>query len=154
MRRARPRCHGVLLMARARGILFLCVANSARSQMAEGLARLLAPVGVEVFSAGSSPTELNPHAVTVMAEIAIDISSQRSKAMSEVPPERVGVVVTLCAEEACPLFGGDVRTIHWPLEDPAAARGSDARVLEAFRRVRDDLRARITDLLQRTAQDE
>jgi arsenate reductase (thioredoxin) len=125
------------------GLLFLCVANSARSQMAEGLARALLPPGSEVYSAGSAPTRLNPLAVQVMAEIGIDISAQRAKPVEAVDAARIGTVVTLCAEEVCPVFSGPVERLHWPLEDPAAAGGTEDERRAAFRRVRDSIRARL-----------
>ncbi|RMG44151.1 MAG: bifunctional hydroxymethylpyrimidine kinase/phosphomethylpyrimidine kinase [Acidobacteria bacterium] len=126
-----------------RGILFLCVANSARSQMAEGLARAMAPPGVEIYSAGSAPATVHPVAVEVMREIGIDISGHRSKSIDEIPKERIGTVVTLCAEEVCPIFPGDVRRLHWPLEDPAAVGGGPDEVRAAFRRVRDRIREKL-----------
>lgn len=130
-------------MASPNGVLFLCVANSARSQMAEGFARAIARKGVEIHSAGSAPTSLNPLAIRVMREVGIDISSHRSKSVDEIPKERIGTVVTLCAEEVCPAFPGEVRRIHWPFEDPAEASGSEEEVLEAFRSVRDRIRASV-----------
>lgn len=136
----------LLRALRPRGILFLCVANAARSQMAEGLARSLAPPGIEVGSAGSRPTRLHVEAAAVLAEIGIDISGQRSKGISEIPRERVDTVVTLCAEEECPVFPGRVRRVGWPLPDPAAAPGSDEQRREAFRRIRDELARRIRAL--------
>lgn len=126
---------------RRRAVLFLCVANSARSQMAEGFARAIGGPGVEVYSAGSAPTRLNPYAVRVMQEAGIDISAQRAKSIEAVPVERIGVVITLCAEEACPIFPGWVERLHWP-EDPAVT-GSEEEILAAFRRVRDQIRFRI-----------
>jgi arsenate reductase len=131
-----------------RGLLFLCVANSARSQMAEGIARSLAPVGVTVWSAGSQPTRVRPEAVAVLAEIGIDISHHRSKAVSEIPAAEVDTVVTLCGEEECPVFLGNARRLHWGLPDPAAAGGPESVRLEAFRRVRDDLRRRIEEFFE------
>lgn len=125
------------------GLLFLCVANSARSQMAEGLARQLVGGRVRVWSAGSEPASLNPYAVRAMAEVGIDIGSHVSKGIAEIPQERVAVVVTLCAEEVCPVFPGEVVRHHWPLPDPAAVEGTDAERLEAFGRVRDQLRERL-----------
>jgi len=138
----------MLLMGGAgkRGVLFLCVANSARSQMAEGWARALMPEGVPVWSAGSDPSELNPFAVRAMAEVGIDITSHHSKPIEDVPAERVGTVITLCAEEVCPVFPGEVRRLHWPHPDPVAAGGSDGEVLAAFRRVRDAIRDRVESL--------
>jgi arsenate reductase len=111
--------------------------------MAEGLARAIAGAGAEIYSAGSAPTSLHPLAVRAMGEIGIDISAQRAKPIDEVPRERVGAVITLCAEEACPVFPGEVERHHWPLEDPAAAAGSEEEALGAFRRVRDQLCVRI-----------
>jgi len=129
--------------ARPRHVLFLCVANSARSQMAEGIARALAPAGVKVSSAGSAPSRLNPLAVRALAEIGIDISGQRSKRVDEIPPGDVEVVVTLCAEEVCPAWLGRALRVHWGLPDPAAATGTDEERLRAFRDVRDELRKRL-----------
>jgi arsenate reductase len=131
-----------------RGILFLCVANSARSQIAEGIARSLAPAGVRVWSAGSRPTELRPEAVKVLEEIGLDISSHRSKAVSEIPAAEVDTVITLCAEEECPVFLGDVRRLHWGLPDPAAAHGAAEARLEAFRSTRDELARRLGALFE------
>jgi arsenate reductase len=129
-----------------RGILFLCVANSARSQLAEGIARALAPDGVTVWSAGSHPTRVRPEAIAALAEIGIDISGHRSKHVSEIPADRVDLVVTLCAEEECPLFLGRARRVHWGLPDPAGVAGSDDERAEAFRRTRDELRRRLAAL--------
>jgi arsenate reductase len=128
---------------RPRHVLFLCVANSARSQMAEGLARSLAPAGVKVSSAGSSPSTLNPLAVKALAELGLDISAQRSKRVDDVPPEDVDVVVTLCAEEVCPVFLGRAMRVHWGLPDPAGVSGDEVAKLQAFRDVRDELRRRL-----------
>jgi thioredoxin type arsenate reductase len=125
------------------GLLFLCVANSARSQMAEGLARAMAPAGVEIFSAGSSPNRVHPLALRAMEELGIDISRQKSKSVQEIEKERIGTVVTLCAEEVCPVFPGEVRRLHWPIEDPAASTGSEEEQLSRFRRVRDEIRSRL-----------
>jgi arsenate reductase len=129
-----------------RGILFLCVANSARSQIAEGLARRLAPPGVRVYSAGSEPGTINPFAIQVLAEAGVDAAAQRSKGLDAVPLDDVDLVVTLCAEEVCPLFPRPVRRLHWPLPDPARAAGSEDERLAAFRTVRDELATRIPAL--------
>jgi arsenate reductase len=130
------------------GVLFLCVANSARSQMAEGLARAVAPKGREIYSAGSAPTHLNPFAREVMQELGIDISSHRSKAIDEISSDRIGTVITLCAEEVCPVFPGNVERLHWPFEDPAAAQGSDEEVRKDFRSIRDQIRTKIEDFFR------
>jgi thioredoxin type arsenate reductase len=132
------------------GILFLCVANSARSQMAEGIARSLAPSGVKIWSAGSRPTSVRPEAIAVLQEIGIDISGHRSKPVAEIPASEVDTVITLCGEEECPLFLGKARRLHWGLPDPAAAAGSEEDRLSAFRKIRDELRQRIESLLQST----
>lgn len=131
-----------------RGILFLCVANSARSQMAEGFARTMAPPGVAVYSAGSLPGGLNPYAVKVMQEVGIDISGQRSKSTDEIPKAEIGTVVTLCAEEVCPVFPGGVRRLHRPLKDPVAAMEAGEDVVDGFRRVRDQIQSVVSQLFQ------
>ena len=128
---------------RPRHVLFLCVANSARSQMAEGIARAVAPGSVRISSAGSQPSRLNPLAVRALAEIGIDISGHRSKSVNEIPPDDVEVVVTLCADEVCPVFLGKALRVHWGLPDPAAVIGDDAARLDAFRQVRDELLRRL-----------
>jgi len=129
--------------ARPRHVLFLCVANSARSQMAEGIARSLAPASVKISSAGSRPSRLNPFAVQALAELGLDISGHRSKSVEEVPPDDVDAVVTLCAEEVCPVFLGRALRVHWGLPDPAGAGRTDEEQLQAFRDVRDELRRRL-----------
>lgn len=132
----------------ARHILFLCVANSARSQMAEGLARARATDGVRISSAGSEPTSVREEAVRVLSEIGIDIGDQRSTGVEALEEREPGpdTVITLCEEEVCPAWLGDARRLHWPLPDPAAVEGGAEERLAAFRRVRDRLRRRIDDL--------
>ncbi|RFF28977.1 MULTISPECIES: arsenate reductase ArsC [unclassified Wenzhouxiangella] len=130
-------------------ILFLCVANSARSQMAEGLARAMLGERAEVMSAGSQPSTVNPWAVKAMAEIGIDISEHRSKSIDEFDPTDLDLVITLCAEEVCPALPGGVEHLHWPIPDPATERTdqlSDGEVLDRFRSARDSLRARLDSL--------
>lgn len=129
-----------------KSILFLCVANSARSQMAEGLARARFGSGVPVESAGSRPSRVNPLAVSAMAEIGIDISGQESTGVDAVDPARVGTVVTLCADEVCPAFLGSARRLHWPLPDPAEAAGSAEERRQRFREVRDEIARRLQTL--------
>jgi thioredoxin type arsenate reductase len=130
-----------------KGILFLCVANSARSQMAEGIARSLAPQGLEIWSAGSNPTSIRPEAIIALQEIGIDISSFRSKSIAEIPSDKIDTVITLCSEEHCPVFLGKAHRIHWGMPDPATASGSETERLSAFRKIRDELKRRITELL-------
>lgn len=126
-----------------RHILFLCVANSARSQMAEGLARALAPPDVAIESAGSEPSRVNPFAIEAMAELGIDITSHVSKGVSDIDGATVDTVITLCAEEVCPVWLGHAHRLHWGLPDPAAAEGTHEHRLAAFRTVRDELRRRL-----------
>jgi arsenate reductase len=127
-------------------VLFLCVRNSARSQIAEGLARTLAPAGTEIWGAGTLPGDVHPLAVTVMSELGIDLGRQRSKHLDHVPWREADTIVLLCseAEAACPVVPGSVRRVHWPLEDPAAAPEPDR--LRAFRATRDELRWRVACL--------
>lgn len=131
-------------------IVFLCVANSARSQMAEGLARHGLGEGAQVHSAGSRPSRLNPLAVEAMGEIGIDISGQHAKSVDDIDTDAVDLVVTLCAEEVCPVVPGRVERLHWPIEDPAALAGNASREekLNAFRDARDEIRARLETLVQ------
>lgn len=127
-------------------ILFLCIANSARSQMAEGLGRELLRGIAHVSSAGSQPSKVNPMAVEVLKEIGIDISHQKSKSVDSINKEKIDVVITLCAEEICPLFPGNVKRIHWPFPDPASSKYSPDEQLILFRKVRDDLKSKIQGL--------
>jgi arsenate reductase len=126
-----------------RGVLFLCVANSARSQMAEGIARALAGDRLPIQSAGSAPSRLNPLAIRALAEIGLDASGQRSKSVDEIDRGAVDTVITLCAEEVCPVYLGSARRLHWPLPDPAGHEESGDANLRRFRAVRDELRERI-----------
>jgi arsenate reductase len=124
-------------------VLFLCVANSARSQMAEGIARSLAPAAVRISSAGSKPSKVNPLAIQALAEIGIDITGHHSKSVNDIPPGDVDTVITLCAEEVCPVFLGKAHRVHWGLPDPAGAGTTPEEQLQAFRNVRDELRRRL-----------
>ena len=134
---------------RPRHILFLCVANSARSPMAEGIARSLAPPGMKVSSAGSSPSPVRPQAIQVLEEIGIDISGHRSKGLESIDAGSVDAVITLCAEEVCPVFLGEAARVHWGLPDPAAVAGTEETRLNAFRSVRDELLRRLKVLFGR-----
>jgi arsenate reductase len=128
-------------------ILFLCVANSARSQMAEGLARQLFP-GLRIQSAGSRPGKVNPRAIEVLAEAGIDASGHASKSVQDIDPACVDLVVTLCAEEVCPLFLGQAERLHWPIPDPAGDDPSltPEQMRDRFRTGRDELRRRLVRL--------
>lgn len=128
-----------------KSVLFLCVANSARSQMAEGLARHIFGDAVRVQSAGSVPSRVNPFAVRAMQDIDIDLASHHSKSVDSIDPKSVDLVITLCAEEACPVGLSGVRKLHWPLQDPDRKHEklSDEERLEHFKTARDQIRARL-----------
>jgi arsenate reductase len=113
--------------------------------MAEGLLRHDAGKVYEVFSAGTKPTHVRPEAITVMREIGIDISGHRSKSADEFAGQDFDYVITVCdnAKESCPVFPAKTERIHWSLEDPAAAQGAQEEILTLFRRIRDELRARL-----------
>jgi len=129
-------------------ILFLCVANSARSQMAEGLARALFGDAVRVESAGSAPSRVNPYAVRAMSELGIDLGPHRSKSVNTVDPTGVDLVITLCAEEECPVFLGDAERRSWAMPDPDRKDEAleDAERLHHFRVARDAIQARLQAL--------
>lgn len=127
------------------GILFLCVANSARSQIAEGLARKIFDPRVHIQSAGSKPAKVHPLAIKVMNEIGIDISSHWSKPVNEVDMSRVGLVISLCADEVCPFLGTSANRLHWFLPNPAIRRGNQEDIIP-FRKTRDELTKRIESL--------
>ena len=131
-----------------RRVLILCTANSARSQMAEGLLRHDAGAQFEVFSAGTRPTEVRPEAVVVMRELGIDIAGQRAKSVAEFADASFDLVLTVCddARETCPVYPGHAVRRHRAFRDPAAVHGSDSERLQAFRQVRDELRAYLRQL--------
>lgn len=127
------------------GVLFMCVANSARSQIAEGWARKLLGERVRVQSAGTRPSRVNPYAIEVMAEVGVDLAGQSSKSVVDIDPATVDTVITLCAEEVCPVFLGKARRMHWPIQDPASddpALGRE-QLLDRFRVARDQVRVRM-----------
>ncbi len=128
-------------------LLFLCVANSARSQMAEGLARQLFP-GFRIQSAGSRPSRVNPYAVEALAEVGIDAGAHASKSVETIDPASVDLVITLCAEEVCPLFLGKAERLHWPIPDPASDDPtlSPDQMRDRFRAGRDEIRRRLAEL--------
>jgi arsenate reductase (thioredoxin) len=130
-------------------ILFLCTGNSARSQMAEGLARALGGKRVHVWSAGIEPKGVHPLAVRAMAERGIDIASQQSKDLSAVPADP-DVLITLCdnAADRCPAFPGRVARVHWSLPDPAAVAGTEDQRLAAFRAARAEIESRLVLFLR------
>src|ERR671915_1219016 len=123
-------------------VLFLCTHNSARSQMAEGLLRHLTGNRLEAYSAGIEATHVRPQALRVMGELGIDISHQESKTLDRYLGEPFDVVITVCdqAAEACPVFPGARRRLHWSFPDPSKAQGSEEEQLAVYRTVRDDIR--------------
>lgn len=130
-------------------VLFLCVANSARSQMAEGLARAFFSDRVSAQSAGSKPTRVNPFAIAVMNELGVNLAEQRSKSVDAIDASDVDLVITLCAEEVCPVVLSDAERLHWPLPDPDRKHEalSDNERLAHFRTARDAILARLTEEL-------
>ncbi len=131
-------------------ILFLCVANSARSQLAEGLAKSLFGNNAQVESAGSEPSgKVQPWAIESLKEIDIDISQNWSKSYDQISPnflDKLNFVITLCAEELCPVLRSEAKRIHWPIEDPAKA--PEEKKAEAFRLARDAIKGKLVDFGQ------
>ena len=130
-------------------VLFLCTHNSCRSQMAEGMVNHFLGDRFQAFSAGTEATRVNPLAIRVLAELGIDISHHYSKTTDEFAGQRFDHVITLCgsANEQCPLFFGGVRRVHIGFDDPSGFAGSDEELLPEFRRVRDEIRRKLTDYL-------
>jgi arsenate reductase len=133
--------------ASMKGVLFVCAGNAARSQIAEGWARRLAPRGIEVASAGLNPIGVHPLAVQVMAEVGLDLAAASSKALSDLPLDRFDTVVTLCDEAACLQVPAGAVHLHWPIPDPVP-HAAEPDALATFRRVRDDLAGRVERLLR------
>lgn len=128
---------------RPRHVLFLCVANSARSQMAAAITRALAPA-LDVSSAGSRPTEVHPLAIEALADVGLDLRRAAGLHLFDIPADEVDVAITLCNEDVGAEFRGNALRVHWPMSDPTAIQGSDEDRLEAFRNVRDELIRRLT----------
>ncbi|KUG23631.1 arsenate reductase [hydrocarbon metagenome] len=131
-------------------VLFLCTANSCRSQMAEGIANHFWGDKLEAYSAGTQASFVNPMATDVMNEIGIDISGQRSKNLSEFDGQKFDYVITLCgdANETCPLYIGGTEKTHIGFDDPAKASGSPEDILNEFRRVRDEIKEKLGDFFE------
>jgi len=129
-------------------VLFLCVANSARSQIAEGLAKKLLGSDATVQSAGSFPCEVHYLAIEVMKEIGIDITDQYSKSVNSIDPDTVDTVVTLCSQEVCPTWFSKSRKYHWPIKDPVAYARTQEDQLEGFRKIRDEIQFKILSELK------
>jgi len=131
-------------------VLFLCTGNSCRSQMAEGFLRSLAAERFEVSSAGVKPTSVNPLAIKVMQEAGVDISRQESKSVSLFLNQHFDFVITVCdnARQACPFFPGKYKLVHWDIEDPAEAQGSQEEKLAVFRKIRERIRERVASFIE------
>jgi len=125
----------------SKNVLFLCTHNSARSQMAEAILNCLYGNRYEAYSAGVTPTKVNPYVIKAMAEIGIDISGNRSKSIEEFSGKSFNYVVTVCdsAREACPFFPGE-EVIHQAFEDPNGFTGSEEEILKDVRRVREEIK--------------
>ena len=130
-------------------VLFLCTHNSCRSQMAEGLVNHFLGDRFQAFSAGTEATRVNPLAARVMGELGIDLAGHRSKTLDEFAGQSFDFVITLCgdANEKCPLFFGGVQRLHIGFDDPSRLAGSEDEVLPEYRRVRDEIRRRLTAFL-------
>ena len=136
-----------------KSVLFLCVANSARSQMAEGLMRHVCGDRARVQSAGSQPSAVHPLAIRVMDEVGIDISRHQSKSVESIDPRSVDTVITLCEDEVCPTCLFQAHRLHWPLSDPAGTGGDEEDRLRRFREVRDEIARRLDQLATSEALD-
>ena len=137
----------VLRALEPKHLLFVCVANSARSQMAEGLSRSLAPEGVAISSAGSEPTRVRPQAIQALSEVGLDISGHTSNGTNDVSGH-VDAVISLCAEEVCPVWLGHAWRLHWSLPDPVGSGQTPEEEMDAFRSVRNELACRLTVLFR------
>ena len=123
-------------MSKKQKVLFVCTGNSCRSQIAEGLLREIASERFDVFSCGSHPSRVHPNAIAVMEEWGIDISNHTSDAIDDYLNEGINIVITVCdnANQACPVFPGDIQRIHWSIDDPF--RGWNSNLLDNFRETR------------------
>lgn len=127
-------------------ILFMCVANSARSQLAEGIAKQIFGSKAEIYSAGSQPSKLNPFAAQALDEVGADVATLWSKSVDDLPKEFIrdlDYIITLCKEEVCPAILSQAKKLHWPLPDPAGHDGSDDEQMSKFRNTRDEIRRRL-----------
>lgn len=130
-------------------VLFVCTGNSCRSQMAEGMLRHYGKDKFEVFSAGLEPSYVHPLAIKAMAESGIDITGQHSKTVNELLEEGFSYVITVCdsAKERCPVFPGKYNAIHWSIDDPASAEGTESERMKDFRKVRQNILKRINSFI-------
>jgi arsenate reductase (thioredoxin) len=131
-------------------IMFLCTANSCRSQMAEGFAKEYSRGSIEVYSAGLMAAGVHRRAIAVMKELGIDISGQHSKEINENLLRQMDIVITLCghAEEYCPLTPPEIKRIHWPIRDPVGTSGNEEHIMDDFRRARDEIKEKVQALIK------
>jgi arsenate reductase len=131
-------------------LMFLCTANSCRSQMAEGFAREFGKGMTEVYSAGLFAAGVHKRAIAVMREIGIDISKQKSKEINEDLLKKMDIIVTLCgnAEDSCPWTPPHIKRIHWPIQDPVGTVGTEEEIMREFRRARDEIKERVQKLIK------
>ncbi len=131
-------------------VMFLCTANSCRSQMAEGFARHLGKGFIEPYSAGLFSFYVHPKAIEVMKEVGIDISDQESEPVDERLLKHMDIIVTLCghAEASCPTTPPEIKRIHWPINDPVGTVGTEEEITDAFRRTRDEIKEKIEGLIE------
>ncbi len=136
-------------MSEKQKVLFVCTGNSCRSQIAEGLLRDMAGDQFDVYSCGSHPSRVHPNAIAVMEEWGIDISNHTSDAIDDYLKSGIDIVITVCdhANQACPTFPGDVKRIHWSVDDPFRGWNSDPSQLDNFRETRHDLKNRLEKFL-------
>lgn len=132
-------------------VMFLCTANSCRSQMAEGLARQFGEGLIEPYSAGLMAAGIHPRAIAVMKEIGIDITNQWSKEIEGYLLRQMDIVITLCdnAEEYCPRTPPEIMRIHWSIRDPVGTVGTEETIMNEFRRARDEIKTRIALLVEK-----
>lgn len=138
-------------LEKATRVLFVCSGNSCRSQMAEGWARHLGGGRVEAMSAGIEAHGKNPRAISIMKEVGVDISHQESTQLTPEMIQEADIIVTVCghADEHCPVIPAGTHKEHWPLDDPARAKGSEEAILGVFRQTRNQVRERVEDLFAR-----
>jgi arsenate reductase len=131
-------------------LMFLCTANSCRSQMAEGFAKEFGKGLLEVYSAGLMAAGVHRRAIAVMKEVGIDISKQKSKTIDENLLKKMDIIITLCgnAESSCPWTPLQIKRIHWPIEDPVGTIGTEEEIMKEFRRARDEIKERVQKLIK------
>lgn len=134
--------------------MFLCTANSCRSQIAEGFARKLGEGFIEAYSAGLFSFHVHPRAIEIMKEIGIDISDQKSKAIDERVLKNMDIIITLCghAEASCPATPSGIKRIHMPVDDPVGTTGTEEEIMNAFRSTRDEIKTKIEGLINEIKQ--